>query len=214
VLRALAASSADIPPLNLFPRSHRVTFKYYRGVIAFLEENYTEAEEHLSEALQLCLHSATRNREQILTYLIPAHLLNSHQLPTTTLLAPYPKLHSLLEPLSTAIRAGNLAAFDTALSCAEHDLVRRRIYLTLERGRDICLRNLCRRVFLAAGFLEPPEDGVRRTRIPIAEFVAAMQISGARGPEGEVLDADEVECLLAGLIYKVWRKSSELEKRR
>lgn len=42
VLRALQASGDDIPPLKLFPKSHVVTFKYYRGVIAFLEESYTE----------------------------------------------------------------------------------------------------------------------------------------------------------------------------
>jgi COP9 signalosome complex subunit 12 len=42
VLRALGAAGDDIPPLKLFPKSHVVTFKYYRGVIAFLEESYTE----------------------------------------------------------------------------------------------------------------------------------------------------------------------------
>ena len=42
MLHALQASEDDIPPLKLFPKSHVVTFKYYRGVIAFLEESYTE----------------------------------------------------------------------------------------------------------------------------------------------------------------------------
>lgn len=42
VLRALDASSDDIPALEAFPKSHIVTFKYYLGVICFLEENYTE----------------------------------------------------------------------------------------------------------------------------------------------------------------------------
>lgn len=42
VLRALEASSAEIPPLEAFPKSHAVAFKYYRGVIAFLDEHYTE----------------------------------------------------------------------------------------------------------------------------------------------------------------------------
>jgi COP9 signalosome complex subunit 12 len=45
VLRALEAVGDDIPPLKLFPKSHVVTFKYYRGVIAFLEENYSEVGE-------------------------------------------------------------------------------------------------------------------------------------------------------------------------
>ena len=205
VLRALAASEAEIPPLHLFPKSHRVTFKYYRGVIAFLDENYAEAETHLTEALDLCHRDATRNREQILTYLVPAHLLTTYTLPTPALLSSYPNLQKLLSPLCKAIRSGSLSGFDQALATAEPDLIHRRIYLTLERGRDICLRNLVRKVFLAGGFEPAKEDGgesTRRTRIPISEFEAAFRIGGARGPEGELMDADEVECLLAGLIYK------------
>ena len=54
VLRALQASGDDIPPLKLFPKSHVVTFKYYRGVIAFLEESYTEVS-HPSALSQLCV---------------------------------------------------------------------------------------------------------------------------------------------------------------
>jgi hypothetical protein len=42
VLRALDASQADLPPLDAFPKSHIVTFKYYVGVICFLDENYAE----------------------------------------------------------------------------------------------------------------------------------------------------------------------------
>ena len=42
VLRALGAYRGDMPPLEGFPRSQRVTFKYYQGVLFFLEENYVE----------------------------------------------------------------------------------------------------------------------------------------------------------------------------
>lgn len=42
ILRALNASRTDMPPLEAFPRSHIVTFKYYVGVIFFLEENYKQ----------------------------------------------------------------------------------------------------------------------------------------------------------------------------
>lgn len=31
-----------MPPLTAFPKSHVVTFEYYVGVIAFLEEKYEE----------------------------------------------------------------------------------------------------------------------------------------------------------------------------
>jgi COP9 signalosome complex subunit 12 len=40
ILRAIQASKADLPPMEAFPKSHIVTFKYYVGVTLFLEEDY------------------------------------------------------------------------------------------------------------------------------------------------------------------------------
>ncbi len=137
----------------------------------------------------------------ILTYLIPCHLLTTHTLPSQALLRPYPRLQKLFLPLSRCIKRGDLAGFDAALVAGEDEFVKRRIYLTLERGRDIALRNLLRKVFIAGGF-EAPKDGaappVRRTRIPVVEFGAAISIGSK-----ERMDNDEVECLLANVIYKV-----------
>jgi COP9 signalosome complex subunit 12 len=209
VLRALAAAEVDLPPLTMFPKSHRCTFKYYRGVIDFLQENYSEAEANLSEALVLCHKDALKNREQILTYLIPAHVLIKGQLPTAAFLAQQPMISRLFGPIFVAIRSGNLLAFDQALAEAEPDLVHRRIYLTLERTRDLCMRNLFRKVFLAAGWEEQKDaDGnttgpkIRRTRIKIEEFEAAMRVA-YRGSDEVMVDRDEVECFLANMIYKV-----------
>jgi hypothetical protein len=137
----------------------------------------------------------------ILTYLIPCHLLTTHTLPTQALLAPYPRLQRLFLPLSRCIKRGDLSGFDSALVAGEDEFVKRRIYLTLERGRDITLRNLLRKVFIAGGFEEAKDSTsapVRRTRIPVAEFGAAISIGSK-----ERMDNDEVECLLANMIYKV-----------
>ncbi|KAF4634074.1 hypothetical protein G7Y89_g4033 [Cudoniella acicularis] len=200
VLNALQAYRGDMPQLSAFPMAHQVTFKYYVGVIKFLEENYVESEKNLTEAWHLCHKDAVRNKELILTYLIPCHLLTTHTLPTLALLAPYPRLQTLFLPLSRCIKKGDLAGFDAALAACENELVKRRIYLTLERGRDIALRNLLRKVFLAGGYEEAKEPvtlPVRRTRIPVAEFGAAISIGSK-----EMMDNDEVECLLANMIYK------------
>lgn len=139
---------------------------------------------------------------RILTYLIPCRLLTSHVLPTKRLLESYPRLRQLFLPLAQCIRRGDLRGFDVALQEREDELVKRRIYLTLERGRDIALRNLLRKVFIAGGFDEPKEPNtapVRRTRVPVSEFRAAI----CMGSGGELVDPDEVECLLANMIYKV-----------
>ncbi|CAG9986948.1 unnamed protein product [Clonostachys byssicola] len=191
----------DMPPLESFPKSQRVTFKYYEGVLFFLEENYVEANKHLTEAWLLCPRSSKANIERILIYLIPCRLLTSHVLPTKKLLEPYPRLQELFLPIAQCIRRGDLRSFDLALQKGEDEFVKRRIYLTLERGRDIALRNLLRKVFVNGGFEEPKEGNaapVRRTRVPLAEFQTAISM----GSGGETVDPDEVECLLANMIYK------------
>lgn len=40
ILKTLTAYRGDMPPLESFPKSQRVTFKYYEGVLFFLEEDY------------------------------------------------------------------------------------------------------------------------------------------------------------------------------
>ncbi|PBP25952.1 PCI domain-containing protein [Diplocarpon rosae] len=199
ILKAIQAYRGDMPTLDAFPKAHQVTFKYYVGVIYFLEEAYEEAEKHLTEAWKMCHKDSVHNKQLILTYLIPCHLLTTHTLPSTTLLAPYPHLQALFLPLSRCIKRGDLAGFDAALVAGEDEFTKRRIYLTLERGRDIALRNLLRKVFIAGGF-EEAKDGakpVRRTRIPVGEFGAAISLGGLEQMEG-----DEVECLLSTMIYK------------
>ena len=148
----------------------------------------------------------TNSNRLILTYLIPCRLLTTHKLPTRTLLAPYPRLETLFRSLALCIRHGDLSGFDAALASGEHEFVQRRIYLTLERGRDIALRNLFRKVFLAGGFEEAKDyqAPLRRTRIPVAEFAAAIRL-GTKTDGTVPVDMDEVECFLANLIYKVWQ---------
>lgn len=112
-------------------------------------------------------------------------------------------------PLVACIKRGDLAGFDRALVASEDEFVKRRIYLTLERGRDIALRNLLRKVFLAGGFEELKEgqteaDRIRKTRIPMDHFAAALRMStSGEGSSGQVFDDEEVECMLANMIYKV-----------
>jgi hypothetical protein len=81
MLKSLTAGRGDMPDLSAFPKSQQVTFKYYEGVLHFLEENYAEAsfhnfsikkaklandlqsEKHLTMAWNLCHRNAMRNKE-------------------------------------------------------------------------------------------------------------------------------------------------------
>lgn len=122
-------------------------------------------------------------------------------------MAQYPRLERLFGPLMTSIKRADLAGFDAALQAGEIEFVKRRIYLTLERGRDVVIRNVLRKVYMVGGY-DPLKEGhtevdrVRRTRIPVAEFVAAARLSLGQ-TNGEAMDRDEVECMIANMIYKV-----------
>ncbi|KAL9614222.1 MAG: hypothetical protein Q9167_001310 [Letrouitia subvulpina] len=215
ILRALESSKTDMPPMEAFPKSHTVTFKYYVGLIHFLDEDYplhTDCVIDMQIAIKssflpslfglptngLADENLSPSDRQILTYLLPTHLHTSRTLPTTTLLFPYPNLTSLFRPLMASIRAASLSSFTQALDTSETAFVQRRIYLALERARELVLRNLFRKVFLLG-------ERTERTRVRVQEFSA-----GARVSEGAVdnweqsvaVDYDEIECLVAGLIYK------------
>jgi hypothetical protein len=144
----------------------------------------------------------------ILTYLIPCRLITAHAIPSAALLAGSPGLARLIGPLVTCIKKGDLTGFDRALAEGEPEFVRRRIFLTLERSRDIALRNLLRKVYLAAGFDDLKEgqtekDKIRKSRIPLLHFATALRMGIAGHGSGQAVEDDEVECLLANQIYKV-----------
>ncbi|KAJ8607403.1 hypothetical protein MRB53_040349 [Persea americana] len=173
-----------MPALSAFPKSHQVMFEYYVGVILFLEENYAQVRRRGS-CLFTMLSFVGRGAFDPKLASVPQ------------------RLRQLFEPLCECIKQGNLAGFDAALAAGQDEFVKRRIYLTLERSRDLAVRNLYRKVFLQ-GDLEAGKgtlDQTKRTRIPVEEFVVATNLGLGENRE-EDLDRDEVECMIANLIYK------------
>jgi hypothetical protein len=145
---------------------------------------------------------------RILTYLVPCRLITQHKIPSAQLLSEYPRIRQLFGDLVKAILKGDLSGFDKALVAGEPEFVRRRVFLTLERSRDIALRNLLRKVFLAEGYEDlkdgqTEKDRVRKSRIPINHFATAFRMGTAGPGSGQTIEDDEVECLLANMIYKV-----------
>jgi COP9 signalosome complex subunit 12 len=135
---------------------------------------------------------------------VPCHLVTTHTLPSRGLLASFPRLESLFRPLCQCIKQGDLVGFDAAMSAGSDEFVKKRIYLPLEKGRELTLRNLFRKVFLAGGYdvAKNGQPPIRRTRVPVTEFAAALRI-GTKTKDKSRVDFDEVECLLSALIYKV-----------
>jgi len=185
ILRAIDANP-DIPPLSAYPRSHQVTYRYYIGMLSFLNEDFAKSEEELTLAFYHCHTGARSNQERILAYLIPLRILRGH-LPSKELLNRFPVLDDLYSPFIVAIRAGNIKAYDSALMKFERRLVELNLWLTLERARELCIRGLFRRVWVASQ---------RGTRIPISLFHASLNIAGME------VSQEEAECLVANMIYK------------
>ncbi|KAG2013168.1 hypothetical protein CC2G_010104 [Coprinopsis cinerea AmutBmut pab1-1] len=185
ILRALDANN-DIPPLHQYPRSHQVTYRYYIGMLSFLNEDFAKAEQELTLAFYHCHNGSYANKQRILTYLIPLRILKGH-LPSLELLRRFPVLDQLYSPFIKAIRSGDVQAYDKALEQGEQRLLELNLWLTLEKARELSLRGLFRKIWVAVE---------KTTRMPIAMFHAGLKISGIDVP------VEEAECYVANMIYR------------
>ncbi|TIB69499.1 hypothetical protein E3Q08_03358 [Wallemia mellicola] len=189
ILRAVGAMK-DLMPLEAYPKAHQVTFKYYTGVLAFLDDRFDKANEDLTFALQKCPVQSRKNQALILTHLIPLRLLQG-DLPSQDLLARFPHLEELYRPFVEALKDGNVKHFDEALVRGEKRLVENGTYGIVERVRELCLRGLFKKVWSLNG---------QQKIIEITKFKRALSVSGVN------IDNEEVECLLAGMIFKGYMK--------
>jgi len=155
-------------------------------MLSFLNEEFAKSEQELTLAFYQCHLEAHTNQERILTYLLPLRILKGH-LPSLELMQRFPVLQDLYAPFISAIRSGDVAAYDRALETRERRLLELNLWLTIEKAREMCLRGLFRRVWVTSG---------KGTRIPIIMFHSALQISGI-----DVVQ-DEAECLLANMIFR------------
>ncbi|KAK9370349.1 hypothetical protein V1509DRAFT_617503 [Lipomyces kononenkoae] len=190
IVRVLNASSAagDIPSVDNYPRAHMVTFKYYVGVLAFMDEEYDKAEEHLTAALNNCHRRASTNQELILQYLLPTHLLLHRRYPQKGVWHSFPRLQTIYEDLFTASKRGDMRTYEAALAAREKLFVTRRIYLTMLKIRTKIVRpRLFEQVYLACG---------KSTRVPVSAFRRGLEFVGVD------VDDDQVECWAAVMIYQ------------
>jgi hypothetical protein len=147
------------------------------------EDVYELAEENLNYALEHCHKDAIRNKKKILNYLIPVKLMRG-RLPSAELMKKY----SLVEyiPLVNAIWKGDLRTFHITLQDNQDQFIRRGTYLLLEKCKSVCYRNLFKRIHLVT----------EKYQIPLENMIKAIKWLGID------MDLDEVECVLANLIFK------------
>ncbi|KAF9930062.1 COP9 signalosome (CSN) subunit [Linnemannia zychae] len=184
ILRAVKA--ADLPELEQYPMAHQVTIRYYTGVLSFFNEDFKKAESDLQFAFDHIHSKFQRNRRLVLHYLIPTRMLHG-SLPSHGLLEEFPELSALYLPLASAIKTGNVQLFDEALSAGGSRLIGLGTYLTVERSRGVAVRVLFKKVYTLMD---------KSNKLNIELFQKALAFVGVD------IEEEEVECMLANMIYK------------
>lgn len=196
IIRGIHA--AELPTLDKYPRAHQTGYNYYMGVFAFLREDYKEAEAKFTECLEGIHRKASRNIGLILDYLIPLLLLRG-VFPSPKLLRLSTLHRTLYSPFVTAIKQGNVRAYDVHLEKMEKRLMERGTWLVVERARTACVRSLLKKTWVLEGKPSRVSIETFRKYYNAAIHVGLPPESSARGLE---YDAEEMECLLANYITK------------
>jgi nuclear mRNA export protein PCID2/THP1 len=169
--------------LRLFPVCDVVMYKYYIGRLKMFEDKYEEARQCLRFALKHCPKTCLRNRQRILASLVPIEICLG-VMPSEAVGRVY-GLHELLT-LGNAVRLGDLRTFEQVMSTCQRSFIRVGVYLVLEQAKIIAYRCLAKRIYTLTA----------STRLNLASFEQAMQWMG------ETADLDEIECILANLIFQ------------
>lgn len=217
VVKVCNAMSRDLPPLDAFPKSHRTTYLFFWGVLLFIDCQYVDAQVKLSQALSLCNKNTTHNIEQILLYLIPAQLLGSSQsvnsvggtspkagsaacvLPSSRLYDRFPRLKDIYKTLLDSAMAGDFTKFYSTQDAMRSLLIRRYLYLAVEKISEICAHSLIIKTWKYAG--------QKGNRLSIRDLTTAFGVAGyfdtiekAMGKLKDDDKYDQVECVAATMI--------------
>ncbi|GAB5566492.1 PCI domain-containing protein 2 isoform X1 [Prionailurus iriomotensis] len=202
-----------------YSTAQRVTFRYYVGRKAMFDSDFKQAEEYLSFAFEHCHRSSQKNKRMILIYLLPVKMLLGH-MPTIELLRKYHLMQ--FAEVTKAVSEGNLLLLNEALTKHETFFIRCGIFLILEKLKIITYRNLFKKVWFVRRHLPsrlgasaatsapaignprgPPPPSpryllLRTHQLSLDAFLVALKFMRV-----EDVDIDEVQCILANLIYMV-----------
>ena len=187
------------PPFRIFPASHRVTYSYYAGRLCVFYDEWDGAMRNLTYALRHCAARQAGNKRRILQYLIPVRMLGG-VLPSPVLLSKY-GLDAEFAGVVRAIRSGDLRAFKRCMDENFFGLVRSGTYLLMEKMRMLVYRTALKRVFelrARAGVSAP-----HQMRLEIFRHVLKWMDDDLMA---DATSLDEVECVVANLIYRKYVK--------
>ncbi|XP_059541154.1 PCI domain-containing protein 2 isoform X3 [Myotis daubentonii] len=166
-----------------YSTAQRVTYRYYVGRKAMFDSDFKQAEEYLSFAFEHCHRLSQKNKRMILIYLLPVKMLLGH-MPTIELLKKYHLMQ--FAEVTRAVSEGNLLLLNEALAKHETFFIRCGIFLILEKLKIITYRNLFKKVYLL----------LKTHQLSLDAFLVALKFM-----QVEDVDIDEVQCILANLIY-------------
>ncbi|XP_053311206.1 PCI domain-containing protein 2 isoform X2 [Spea bombifrons] len=179
LIRAIESSNFK----DEYAMAQRVTYKYYVGRKAMFDSDFKKAEEYLSFAFENCHSSSQKNKRMILIYLLPVKMLLGH-MPTIHLLRKY-DLMQFVE-VTKSVSEGNLLLLTETLAKHETFFIRCGIFLILEKLKIITYRNLFKKVYLL----------LKTHQLSLDAFLVALTFMQVEG-----VDIDEVQCIIANLIY-------------
>ncbi|KOM29608.1 hypothetical protein LR48_Vigan728s003100 [Vigna angularis] len=187
VIRSI--ETARIFDFEEFPKRDKVTYMYYTGRLEVFNENFSAADYKLSYALKYCNPQSTANIRMILKHLIPVKL-SIGILPKSSLLEKY----NLLEYINIvqALRRGDLRLLRRALQDHEDRFLRSGVYLVLEKLELQVYQRLVKKIYI----IQKQKDPNRAHQVKLDVIVKALKWLEID------MDVDEVECIMAILIFK------------
>jgi hypothetical protein len=182
--------------IELFPLSDVTTYKYYNGRLKMFSDELEDAAECLTWALDHTPLNCIKNRQLILTSLIPVNMVFHGIFPTEVVGTKY-GLQCLVD-IANAVKVGNIKVFEDLMELHQESFLKLGIYLVLERLKTVAYRCLYKRIYKIIG------DS--RVHLSIYEHVMKSL--------GEEVDLDEIECIISNLIWNNKVKGYLHHKRR
>uniref|UniRef100_G3T6X1 PCI domain-containing protein 2 n=1 Tax=Loxodonta africana TaxID=9785 RepID=G3T6X1_LOXAF len=156
-----------------YTTAQRVTYKYYVGRKAMFDSDFKQAEEYLSFAFEHCHRSSQKNKRMILIYLLPVKML------LVSLLSFYRSC--CFKEVSKLLKIQQMV-FNEIFSKYKN------IYLYC--GFLKLKKCTCKKMFIKRYLL------LKTHQLSLDAFLVALKFM-----QVEDVDIDEVQCILANLIY-------------